>query len=88
MNELAGVIADAPAPQVERRVAKGDEGNSGEADARGHPLQVEAAIAVSTLTDDPLTLTVTDTVTGRSREYHGAPGQPFAIVDRETFASD
>ena len=45
-------------------------------------------IAVSTLTDDPLTLTVTDTVTGRSREYHGAPGQPLAIMDRETFASD
>ncbi len=45
-------------------------------------------IAVSTLTDDPLTLTVTDTVTGRSREYHGAPGQPLAAVDRETFASD
>ncbi|MBK9963428.1 MAG: IPT/TIG domain-containing protein [Holophagales bacterium] len=45
-------------------------------------------IAVSTLTDDPLTLTVTDTVTGRSREYHGAPGQPLAVVDRETFASD
>ena len=45
-------------------------------------------IAVSTLTDDPLTLTVTDTVTGRSREYHGAPGQPLAVMDRETFASD
>ena len=45
-------------------------------------------IAVSTLTDDPLTLTVTDTVTGRSREYHGALGQPLAVMDRETFASD
>ena len=45
-------------------------------------------IALSTLTDDPLTLTVIDTVTGRSREYHGAPGQPLAVVDRETFASD
>ncbi len=45
-------------------------------------------IAVSTLTDDPLTLTVTDTVTGRTREYHGAPGQPLAVMDRETFASN
>lgn len=45
-------------------------------------------IAVSTLTDDPLTLTVTDTVTGRTREYHGVPGHPLALVDRETFASD
>jgi len=45
-------------------------------------------IAVSTLTDDPLTLTVTDTVTGRSREYHSAPGQALAVVDRETFASN
>ncbi len=45
-------------------------------------------IALSTLTDDPLTLTVTDTVTGRSRAYRGAPGQPLAVVDRETFASD
>lgn len=45
-------------------------------------------IAVSTLTDDPLTLTVTDTVTGRTREYRGAPGQPLAVMDRETFASN
>ena len=45
-------------------------------------------IAVSTLTDDPITFTVTDTVTGRSRDYRGAPGQPLAVVDRETFVSD
>lgn len=42
MNELTGVIADASALQVERRVAKGGEGDTGEADVRGHPLQVEA----------------------------------------------
>jgi photosystem II stability/assembly factor-like uncharacterized protein len=45
-------------------------------------------IAASTLTDDPLTLTVTDTLTGRTRDYRAASGQPLAIVDRETFASD
>ena len=66
-------------------------GAAGHAVARvldGRSVNGHYWIALSTFTDDPLTLTVTDSVTGRSREYHGAPGQPLAVVDRETFASD